>query len=93
MHAIIFVYFNKNNNMAEDDYMPIVYAVRSLITFYALFISFRCNKGFTFGGFLGALFFSEIYIVYKYATQSSCFRSPRSRSKSTRKKSKKKRRS
>lgn len=58
----------------SDAAMTAVYIVRAVITVYALFITFKCNKGFSFGGFLMALFFSEIYLVYKFAVSRKCFR-------------------
>jgi hypothetical protein len=46
----------------------------SCVTIYAIYLSFKCNKGFSFIGFLGALILSPIYIAYKYATSwNKCF--------------------
>lgn len=75
----------------EDVGLTIFYAIRLFITGYALLISFRCNKGFSFGGTLAALFFSEIYLIYKYATSPGCFKASKSKSRSKSKKSKKRR--
>ena len=40
--------------------------------FFALYITFKCNNGFDMGGFLAALCFPEIYIIYKYAQTDKC---------------------
>jgi len=83
------------SSMSSDEAtMSVVYAVRSLITLYAVYLNFKCNKNFHFWPFVASVLFSEIYIVYKYATQPGCVRmsSPsRSRSKSSKRKKKKKR--
>jgi hypothetical protein len=38
---------------------------------FAIYLSFKCNKGFSFGSFFMAIFFPYIYIIYKYATTGS----------------------
>jgi hypothetical protein len=35
------------------------------IFFFAIYLSFKCNNGFSVWGFLGASLFSPIYIIYK----------------------------
>ena len=39
-----------------------------LLSIFALYLSFKCNKGFDLIGFLGAVLFPYIYIPYKLAT-------------------------
>ena len=39
-----------------------------VIMLFALYLSFLCNNGLDIGGFLMALFFPYIYIIYKLAT-------------------------
>ncbi len=39
-----------------------------LLSMFAIYLSFKCNGGFSFLGFLGALFFPFIYIPFKLAT-------------------------
>jgi len=39
-----------------------------ILSAYAIFLSFKCNKGFNLWGFLGALFLPMFYIPYKLAT-------------------------
>ena len=46
-------------------YTGIIYTVLSM---FAIFLSFKCNNEFSFWGFLAALFFPFIYIPYKLAT-------------------------
>ncbi len=36
-----------------------------LIFFYAIYLSFKCNNGFSVWGFLGAFCFGPFYIFYK----------------------------
>jgi hypothetical protein len=43
----------------------IVNLVAIIIFFYAIYLSFKCNNGFTFWGFLGAFLFAPIYVLYK----------------------------
>lgn len=45
----------------------IFYLLGFIITGYALYLSFNCNKGFHLGSFLVALFFSPIYLIYRLA--------------------------
>lgn len=45
----------------------IFYLLGFIITGYALYLSFSCNKGFHLGSFLAALFFSPIYLIYRLA--------------------------
>lgn len=52
-------------NISQVKYDPILSIVGYIIFFFAIFLSFRCNNGFSVWGFLGAFFFSPIYIIYK----------------------------
>ena len=38
----------------------------------AIYLSFKCNKGFDFGSFLVAICCPYIYIVYTLATKGTC---------------------
>ncbi len=46
-------------------YDPITTLVAWIMFFFAIYLSFRCNNGFSVWGFLGAFLFSPIYILYK----------------------------
>jgi hypothetical protein len=48
---------------------PIFYVINTALILWALYLSFKRNKGFDLGSFLVALFFYPIYIVYYYATE------------------------
>ena len=49
-----------------------IYSIfHSIVAFFAIYLSFKCNGGFSFGGFLMAIFFPYIYIIYIYATTGS----------------------
>ena len=55
----------------ENNYNPLKYIYiifHSILTLFAIYLSFKCNEGFDFLGFLMAIFFPYIYIIYKYAT-------------------------
>lgn len=49
-----------------------IYSIfHSIVAFFAIFLSFKCNRGFSFVSFLIAIFFPHIYIIYIYATTGS----------------------
>ncbi len=39
---------------------------------FAIYLSFKCNKGFNLGSFLLAFFFSPFYILYHLALTNLC---------------------
>ena len=40
----------------------------TLLSLYAIYLSFKCNKGgFNIGHFLAALFFAPFYVIYQFA--------------------------
>ena len=50
-----------------------IYSIfHSIMSFVALYLSFKCNKGFHFGSFLMACCCPYIYIIYVLATQGTC---------------------
>jgi hypothetical protein len=53
------------------DYPSIYSIFHSILALFAIYLSFKCNKGFSFGSFFMAIFFPYIYIIYKYATTGS----------------------
>ena len=59
-----FSYFENNNNPFKTIYTIFHF----IITLFAIYLSFKCNNGFSFGGFFMDIFFPYIYIIYKYAT-------------------------
>jgi hypothetical protein len=64
---------NNNNNMYNNiknsgNVAKIISLFWTLVTFYAIYLSFKCNNGFNILGFLGALIFSPFYIAYKLGT-------------------------
>ena len=51
----------------------IIYSVfHSIMLIIAIYLSWRCNKGFNLGSFLVALIFPYIYVIYIIATQGTC---------------------
>jgi len=46
----------------------------TLVTFFAIFLSFKCNGGFDFGGFLAACCCGPFYVAYKLGVDmDACF--------------------
>ena len=62
---------SENMKVCRDEYKP-NYTMAGILYFiimlFAIYLSFLCNKGFDLGGFLMAIFFPYIYILYKLAT-------------------------
>lgn len=48
---------------------PVLHIIYIIIALWALYLSFKRNRGFDLGSFLLALFFPPIYIMYFYATE------------------------
>lgn len=44
----------------------------TMMAFFAMYLSYKCNNGFNTGSFLLALFFPYIYIMYILATRGMC---------------------
>jgi len=63
------IYFPKKREhfTSDDDYFyKIIMTLIAWIVFgFAIYLSFRCNNGFSVWGFLGAFLFSPIYVIYK----------------------------
>lgn len=63
------IYFPKKREHFESNneffYNMIMTLVAWIVFGFAIYLSFRCNKEFSVWGFLGAFFFSPIYIIYK----------------------------
>ena len=60
---------NTNNNSSYDFLTSII---SMLVLGFAIYLSFRCNKGFNIGHFLLAFFCAPCYIIYHLATSSLC---------------------
>jgi len=56
---------NENNS---NPFKYIYSIFHFILTLFAIYLSFKCNEGFDFLGFVMAIFFPYIYIIYKYAT-------------------------
>jgi hypothetical protein len=48
------------------------YIFHVIMSFIALYLSFRCNRGFDVGSFLAASLFPYIYIIYILSTRGTC---------------------
>lgn len=50
-----------------------IYSVfHTIMSLVAIYLAFRCNKGFEIGPFLMALIFPYVYIIYVLATKGTC---------------------
>jgi hypothetical protein len=58
----------RNNGLGRIVY-GIFHVIMALV---AIYLSWKCNNGFNWLGFLGALFFPYIYIIYTLATKGTC---------------------
>lgn len=68
---------NKDNNdvyMINKPTYGLLYIITHMtISFFAIFLSWRCNKdGFNIGSFCFALFCPYLYIIWALATQGGC---------------------
>ena len=66
--------YNKIKCIIIKNNKPTIYSIfHSILSFFAIYLSFNCNKGsFNFVDFFMALFFPYIYIIYKYANKRLC---------------------
>ena len=61
------VYRNNNNKRDKTIVSTVLSIFSTLMLIYALYISFKCNKGFHLGSFLLACCCSPFYIAYRLA--------------------------
>jgi hypothetical protein len=62
-------FINQSNNILPSNFTvnPLVQLINVILTIAALYLSFRCNKGFNFGSVLLACCCPIIYIPYRIA--------------------------
>ena len=65
--------YRTNKEPKNTSYKTIYSIFHSIIALFAIYLSFKCNNGFSFGGFFMAIFFPYIYIIYKAAMNNLCF--------------------
>ena len=66
-------HFNHNNNYYCDDYYnPVSLTLYFIISCFAVYLSWKCNKQFNFIQLLFALIVPEIYIIYQIAVSGMC---------------------
>lgn len=58
--------------MNADFRNTVISLIHTLAAFYAIYLSFRCNKGFHLGSFTVAIFCPYIYIIYALAVMDLC---------------------
>lgn len=57
----------KNQSNKPKSTIPFLPVLHFVILMFALFLSFKCNRGFHFGAFLMACCCPQLYIVYSIA--------------------------
>jgi hypothetical protein len=62
----------ENETADDNSYNLIVTIISWLVLGFAIYLSFRCKKGFDIGHFLLAVFCAPCYIIYQLATSSLC---------------------
>lgn len=68
---------NKHKNTcvcpSQPNYGRYIYSVfHTIMAFIAIYLSFRCNKGFNLMSFLAAFCCPYFYIIYTLATRGTC---------------------
>ena len=62
-----------NNIMQVDTFGKYIYSIFHMImSFIAVYLTYRCNGKFEWGPFLVALFFPYIYIIHTLASRGTC---------------------
>jgi hypothetical protein len=72
-------FVNKENFQNNQDNLDVPnhwgflhYIVSSIVIYFAVYLSWRCNNRFDFVQFLLAFLFAPIYILYHLATDGLC---------------------
>lgn len=64
---------NKSIECTDSNNGRYIYSVfHTMMTLVAIYLSFRCNKGFEIGPFLVAILCPYLYIIYILATKGTC---------------------
>lgn len=65
---------NNCNLMLEKFETPYVifYIFHTIMVLIAVYLSWRCNKGFDLLSFIISLIFPYIYLIYIFSTQGTC---------------------
>lgn len=58
---------NKKNKRCLPPYGSFYSIFHIIISLFAIYLSFKCNKGFKPGSFIVALLCPHIYIIYEFA--------------------------
>lgn len=61
-----------SNQTKKSPVNQLISLLWTLVTFFAIYLSFKCNNGFDLVGFLGACCCAPLYIAYKLAV-GNCF--------------------
>lgn len=58
---------------SEKKVLGVYGAIHSFLGLFALYLSFKCNRGFSFGAFVTACCCPHLYIIYILATRGISF--------------------
>ena len=64
--------FDTDNSTNDDSYNILITIISWVVLGFAIYLSFRCKKGFDIWQFLLALFCAPCYIIYQLATSQLC---------------------
>jgi hypothetical protein len=63
---------NQKQNEKRSDCFSLYYITHLIISFFAIYLSWRCNNGFDLLSFVVALFCPHLYIIWALATKGGC---------------------
>ena len=64
--------FNSDDNTNDYTFNLLTTIISWLVLGFAIYLSFKCKKGFDIGHFLLAVFCAPCYIIYQLATSQLC---------------------
>jgi hypothetical protein len=59
-------------NKPKPQFCSLYMITHMIISFFAIYLSWRCNKGFNLFSFLAALLCPYLYIIWVLATRGGC---------------------
>jgi hypothetical protein len=66
------IVYNENINIYKSSVNSIYSIFHTIITFIAIYLSYKCHNKFDLGSFIVACFCPYIYIIYILATKGTC---------------------
>ena len=66
------IVYNENINIYKSSTNSIYSIFHTIMTFIAIYLSYKCNNEFDLGSFIVAFFCPYFYIIYILATKGTC---------------------